>query len=106
MGYYDGNPPGLRNAVSLDVDNASDHFAAAFDEKKLYAIQGDVPFWYKWAVVGGSVAVGAADAIFVPSGRIRYDSPPDGDKVYLHILRSGAVSGYVNVAVVAGPIGL
>lgn len=103
QGFYAGQPPGLRNAVSRTAATASAQFTNPFDPLRLYRITGEQAFWYKWAVTGGSAAAGADDAVLVQATDTVFDSPPSATEVYLHVIRVSA-DGYVNVAEMQGRV--
>ena len=98
------NPrPKLHNAQSLAVTDTSAKFAAALQAGKCYRITGDVPFWYEWDVEGATVVAGEAGAVLVPASHVVFDTPA-GANVWLHIIRSGAVSGLVSIAQMDGGV--
>jgi hypothetical protein len=96
--------PALRNSVSRTVTGSSAKFTDALVVGRTYRIVGDVDLWFKLAATGGSVTASEAGAIFLPAGRVEFDTVTDADATYLHVIRAAAVSGNVNVSVVNGGI--
>lgn len=89
----------LKNAKSQTAGAASSKFAAALTHRQTYRIATDFDIWYKFDATGGSIAAAAEDgAVFLAGGAEVEDTPLDGAKLFLHVLRASTVDAKVNLA--------